>query len=48
MADPIPVSAQEPQLPTLPQTVLPAIGQLTEALGIPRDVEKLIGQQKRS
>lgn len=38
MAEPISVSPQEPQLPALPQTVLPAIGQLTEALGIPRDV----------
>lgn len=34
----IPVSAQEPQLPALPETVLPAIGKLTEALRIPRDV----------
>lgn len=34
----IPISPQEPQLPALPQAFLPAIGQLTEALGIPRDV----------
>lgn len=38
MADLIPVSPQDIQLPELPQAVLPAIGQLTEVLGIPRDV----------
>lgn len=38
MADLIPVSPQDLQLPELPQAVLPAIGQITEVLGIPRDV----------
>jgi hypothetical protein len=38
MADIILVYPQDLQLPELPQAVLPAIGQLTEVLGIPRDV----------
>ncbi|MCL1491015.1 MAG: hypothetical protein M1G31_09720 [Pseudanabaena sp. Salubria-1] len=38
MANIIPVSPQDIQLPELPQAVLPAIGQLTEVLGIPRNV----------
>ena len=38
MADLIPISSQEPQLSALPQAFLPAIGQLTEALSLPRDV----------
>jgi hypothetical protein len=38
MTDLIPVSPQDLQLPELPQAVLPAIGQLTKILGIPRDV----------
>lgn len=38
MADLIPVSPKDLQLPELPQAVLPAISQLTEILGIPRDV----------
>jgi hypothetical protein len=38
MTDIIPVSPQDIQLPELPQAVLPAINQLTEILGIPRDV----------
>jgi len=38
MTDLVQVSSQDLQLPALPQAVLPAIGQLTETLGIPRDV----------
>jgi len=38
MSLPIPTSSQEPLLPALPQIVMPAIRELTEALGIPRDV----------
>lgn len=31
-------AGNEPQLPAVPQTVLPALGELTKALGIPREV----------
>ena len=38
MTDLIQSSSRNPKLPALPQAILPAIVQLTEALGIPRDV----------